>query len=116
MFGVITAPLLLGFKGYFYGAVAALLYNTYALKGVAFNAVIILPSAIFLIIALLLSAEDSVKFSFVLAKLTMSEYSSHNMPEAFKKYSVRYLAFTILLVVSAAVDALITHNFLRKFI
>ena len=79
MFGIIFIPFLITFRGYLYGATAAFLYWKYAINGVALNAVLILPTAIFFIIAFLsVSLED---FIFLASKLSLSSnkflYSSY---------------------------------------
>ena len=60
MLGVILVPFLAILKGIFYGGVSALLYSEYSVKGIAFNAVLIIPAAIVFIISL---TEFSIKNS-----------------------------------------------------
>ena len=62
MLGVVLVPLLTAVRGMFFGGVSALLYSQYAVKGIAFNAVLIIPSAFVFVIALLLAARDSIRF------------------------------------------------------
>ena len=115
MFGMVSIPLILAIKGYLYGAQAAHLYAVFSFKGVAFNAVLVMPSAVFLIIALVLSAEQSVKFSLALARLTVYENEQSGISVAFKKYCVKYLTVLVFALLSAAIDMLLSHNFLKNF-
>ena len=57
MFGVVTVPFLLSVIGVIYGNITAYLYSEFALKGIAFNAVIFLPSVIVFLIVLLLASK-----------------------------------------------------------
>lgn len=115
MFGMVSIPLILAIKGYFYGAQAAHLYATFSLRGVAFNAVLVLPAAVVLIIALVLSGEQSVKFSLALARLTVYENEQSGISAAFKRYCIKYLTVLVLLILSAAIDMVLSHNFLNNF-
>ena len=45
MLGVVLVPILAAVRGVFFGGVSALLYSQYSVKGIAFNAVLIIPSA-----------------------------------------------------------------------
>lgn len=113
--GVILVPLCVAFRGYLYGVVSALLYSEYSLKGIAFHAVILLPSAIIFTIAFILSARESVRFSLVLAKLTLPVTVPANLAYDFKNYCGRNLLLCLLVLVSAVVDAVISTNFLIRF-
>ena len=115
MFGMVSVPLILAIKGYVYGAQTAYLYSEFSFKGVAFNAVLVMPSAIFLIIALILSSEQAVKFSLALARLTVYEDEHSGISVAFKKYCIKFLTVLVLLFISAAADMFLSHNFLDNF-
>ena len=116
IFGMLTSPILVILRAYFLGSIASLLYNQFSLKGVAFYAVLILPSAIFSTLCVLLAAENSVKFSCLLARLTIVEGNTEYIPTTFKRFSLKYLSYLIYIFVSALLDALISGNFLNKFI
>lgn len=115
VFGMITSPIMIFLKGYFFGGLLSLLYSQFSLRGIAFNAVIILPSAIFLVLAILLSGENSIRFSCLLARLTIRENESQYVSATFKQYSLKYLYYLGFILVSALLDALISKNFLTKF-
>ena len=50
LFGTVCIPFFISLDGFFYGSAVSYLYSSFALKGVAFNAVIFLPSNLLLII------------------------------------------------------------------
>lgn len=115
VFGMITSPIMVFLKGYFFGGLLSLLYSQFSLKGIAFNAVLILPSAIFLVLAILLAGENSIRFSCLLARLTITENESQYVSSTFKQYSLKYLYYLGFVLASALIDALISKNFLTKF-
>ncbi len=116
VFGMITSPIMVFLKGYFFGCLLSLLYSQFSLKGIAFSAVIILPAAIFLVLAILLSSENSIRFSCLLARLTITENESQYVSSTFKQYSLKYLYYLGYVFASALLDALISKNFLSKFV
>ena len=115
MFGIILTPLALMLRGIFYGSVSALLYSQYAVKGIAFNAVIVLPAALFSIIALLLAARESIQFSLMIAKYSLPSASSGNLSADFGNYCGRYLVLTLIILLSAVVDGLVSCTFAGNF-
>lgn len=116
IFGVVFLPFFIAFRGYLYGATAAFLYSEYLLKGVALNAIIVLPGALFFMIAFLLSSCEAFKFSFALANQTFYSGEYKNLSLYFKNYCYKYLLYIILLILSAVTDTLISLNFLKQFL
>ncbi|MBE6732603.1 MAG: hypothetical protein E7561_01230 [Ruminococcaceae bacterium] len=114
--GVVLSPFMMLGIGYFLGGFLGYVYHLHSIKGIAFNAIMIIPASIFLIIAFLLSAKDALNFSYELLKLTFnSGYCSGNIFELFKGYCRRYLLFLILPIVSAIIDALFSITVLKFF-
>lgn len=109
--GAALLPFAIFISGLSNGAMMSALYAEYALKGVAINAVMILPPTVIFVAALILSAKESFAFSFALAKLTLPRTSPANLFYAFKIYCSRYLGFVLLLVFSALVDGFISRYF-----
>lgn len=115
MFGVVTVPLTTAVLGIFYGSVTAYLYSQFALKGIAFNAVIFLPSSIIFIIILMFACRESVKFSFKISYLTVSQTVSCNLSLEFKRFLIMFLIFLCGSVLSALTDATVSHAFIKYF-
>ena len=116
MLGVVLVPLLTAVRGMFFGGVSALLYSQYAVKGIAFNAVLIIPSAFVFVIALLLAARESVRFSVLIAKISLPGSPSVNLAFDFKNYCGRYLFIALIVLASALVDAVLSCSFLDSLI
>lgn len=116
MLGVILVPFLAILKGIFYGGVSALLYSEYSVKGIAFNAVLIIPSTFVFIIAFLLAARESMRFSLVIAKMSLPGAQSVNLSYDFKNFCRRYLFIALIALASALTDAVLSCSFLDSLI
>ena len=116
MLGVVLVPLLTAVRGMFFGGVSALLYSQYAVKGIAFNAVLIIPSAFVFVIALLLAARESMRFSILIAKISLPGSPSVNLAFDFKNYCGRYLFIALIALASALTDAVLSCSFLDSLI
>lgn len=112
MLGVILVPFIAALIGLFYGGISALLYSEYSVKGIAFNAVLIVPSAFVFLIALLLAGRESMRFSLLMAKITLPGSPSVNLAFDFKNYCGRYLFIAFILLASALTDAVLSCSFL----
>ncbi|MEE1238712.1 MAG: hypothetical protein UHO61_02175 [Acutalibacteraceae bacterium] len=113
MLGVVLVPLLALLKGVLYGAVSALLYSEYAIKGIAFNAILIVPSAFIFVIAFLFAARESMRFSLLMAKISLPGATSVNLAFDFKNYCGRYLLIILIVLASALTDAVLSCSFLE---
>lgn len=116
MLGVVLVPFLAALRGVFYGGVSALLYSEYSVKGIAFNAVLIVPSAFIFVIALLLAARESMRFSLLIAKMSLPGSPSVNLAFDFKNYCGRYLFIALIALASALTDAVLSCSFLDSLI
>lgn len=115
LFGVITVPLAITLKGFLQGAVTAYIYSHYGLKGIAFNAVIFIPSSIIFLIVLLLAGRESIKFSLKITSLTLPKTMPLNLTFDFKKYSTKYLLYVFLSFLSAFIDSVLSVGLMKYF-
>ena len=115
MFGVVTVPFLLSVIGVIYGNITAYLYSEFALKGIAFNAVIFLPSVIVFLIVLLLASKEAVNFSLKISSLTFAKSGLYNLTLEFKKFLISFLLFISAALVSSLIDAVISCSFIKYF-
>jgi len=115
MYGVVTVPISVCFLGIFYGSVTSFLYSEYALKGIAFNAVIFLPSSIVFIIVMLLACKEAVNFSAKISSITFTKSISYNLSLEFKKFLITYVIFVVAALFSSLIDALISFGFIKYF-
>ncbi len=115
LFGVITVPLSVLICGVFYGSSVAYLYAEFALKGVAFNAVIFLPSSLVLLIFLIFASRFSLIFSVELARLTLPNSMRGDLFLQFKDYSIKFLLLALGSISAALIDGLTATGMLRFF-
>ncbi len=115
LFGVVTVPSLVVLKGFLYGGITAYLYSAYGLKGVAFNAIIFIPSVIVFIVVLLVAARESIRFSMKLSSLTLNKTLPFSLSQNFKDYSIKYLIFAVVVIFSSLIDALVSAGLLKYF-
>ena len=115
MFGVVTVPFLLSVIGVIFGNITAYLYSEFALKGIAFNAVIFLPSVIVFLIVLLLASKEAVNFSLKISSLTFAKSGLYNLTLEFKKFLISFLLFISAALVSSIIDAVISCSFMKYF-
>lgn len=115
LFGVVTVPLTIFGCGAFYGSAVAYLYFEFALKGVAFNAVIFLPSSLVLLLFLVFASRLSLGYSVELARLTMPNAMRGDLFLQFKDYSIKFLLLTLGSVLAALIDGLTATSMLRFF-
>ena len=114
IFGVVVLPFVVFSSGLNYGSMIALLYSQYALKGIAFNAVVVLPSAALFVAVLILAARQAVGFSLKVASLTFPRTSPANLSCDFKYYFLVFLKYSLAVLLSALLDAFISCNFLNS--
>ncbi len=114
MLGVIIVPLTVTFRCLLYGAISAYLYSAFSVKGIAFNAVLIIPSVIIFVIALLLAARESVKFSLIIVRMFLPHVPAINLSFDFKNYCGRYIFITLIALLSALTDGVLSSSFLQK--
>ncbi len=115
LFGVVLVPATLSFCGFFYGAAVAYLYSNFALKGVAFNAVIFLPAVLLLLLFLIFASKLAMMFSLNMARLTLPDTLGENLFIRFKTYSINFLFLTLGVISSSLVDALTSISLLKFF-
>lgn len=112
MLGVVLVPAAAALRGLLYGSVSAFLYSGYAIKGIAFNAVLIIPSAFVFVVSLLLASRESVRFSLLIARISLPAAPAVNLSYDFKNYCGRYLFISIIALASALTDAALSCSFI----
>lgn len=115
MLGTVLAPVLVLWRGFLLGMQTALLYSQYALKGVAFNAIILIPPAVFSVIALIFGAKAAIAMSVMIAKLTFPGNTSVNLFYEFRSYCLKFTLLLIPTFISALADAALSNFFIGFF-
>lgn len=115
LFGIVTVPTLVALNGFFQGCVTAHLYSNYGLKGVAFNAIIYIPSMIVFLMVFSLASRESIRFSTKITSLTLSKSLPCNLADDFRDYGIKYIIFAIIIAFSSIIDALLSVGLLKYF-
>ena len=115
MLGSVLVPVAAITKGVLLGAFPALLYSQYAVKGIAFHAVLVLPPALLFLIVYLLSVRESFQFSVMMARLSLSGTGCGDLSGHFKNYCGRYLVLSLFAIFTAVFDAVLSLSFMGRF-
>ncbi len=113
--GSVFIPIIVSFKSFLFGGIAATLYAEYSLKGIAFYTVLILPSVVIFVFGFLYAMCVAFEFSLMLTRLTFPQTMPISLSFHFKSFSFKYLIVTFIVIFSALVDALLCGNFLTVF-
>ncbi len=115
LFGVVLVPFLNVALGFYFGNLSAFLYSEYAFKGVAFNALLILPFALLFSLCIFFSAKFSFEFSLQLLKLTFPKSNQVNINNFFKAFCSKYLLCFLAIQFCSFISALLSASFLKFF-
>ena len=115
LMGFVSVPLTVSAAGFLYGAVAADLCVRFALKGVAFNAVVLMPPCVIFFVCFLSAARYSFVFSTQVARLTLPKTSPSGLYLPFKEYSSKFCVTLFFCVFAALVDAMLSSVLIKFF-
>lgn len=115
MFGVAIVPFLAAWQGIAFGNLTSYLYSTYTLKGIAFNAIILVPPAVIFTVCSFFAAKEAIGFSLILAKLSLPKSRPANIYIDFKKLCGKFLIFICISLFSAITDLILNSLFLKFF-
>ncbi len=99
------------FCGVGVGVSVGFLYATYGSGALLYTAVLILPSAIMSLITLVFAGHSSMKMSGFLFKRTFSPQAPPLTLEKFTKYSLQFLSFSCILILSGILDTALNRIF-----
>ncbi len=113
--GVALIPLVIAFKGVSLGVLSGYLYSAYLLKGIAFNALLLIPTNLIAAIALIICGRISYNFSLVLIRASIPRGQAVNLYNHFQNYCKSFLISLTLFSFSALLDALMSIGFMKLF-
>ena len=115
LFGIILVPFIVFSIGLIYGGFSSFLYAEHALKGVAFNAVFLVPTIIILSACIFFSAKESLQFSLRMAKLCVQKNTCVNLSAEFKFLCGKYILSVFILILLSLIDAALSVSILNLF-
>ena len=113
--GVVFSPLMCCGLGIYFGCLSAYIYSTFSLKGVAFNAIVLIPAAFAFCVCAFFAAKEAFCFSAVILKLLLPKSRPSNLSVNFKSYCGRYLIILAFLIAVSLIDAAVSTAFLKFF-
>lgn len=113
--GVIVSPLICCSAGMYFGALVSFTYSTYAIKGIAFNSVILIPPALLFIMCMLFAATEAFRFSSVILKTVFPKSRPVNLSDEFRFFCGKYALYTVFALFAAIIDAVVSSAFLKHF-
>lgn len=105
MMGTVLVPSLILYLGFRYGLIASYAYSVYELKGIAFNAIILIPPTVMFLIGLFFASKSSVEFSLIMTKLALPKSAPRNISSDFKIYSGKFVILFFVIFLSSIIDA-----------
>ncbi len=116
LFGIVLLPVFYLTLSYFAGCLLNYSIKTYGLKGIAFNAIILLPPIIAYIYGLLSSSGSSYKFSVILSKiLVFKNNTNNNIHAVFSEFCQKHSILLVFSVISALIYATFNYFFYKYF-
>lgn len=115
LLGFVLVPMLVLFCGFCYGIMSALVCSQFGIKGIAFIAVILIPSCLIFFVCFLFMSRFAVLFSWQIASLTLPKTQPVCLYASFKVYCARLAVSSVFCIVSALVDAMLSRALLRFF-
>ena len=91
MVGANLVPAVVAVRGAAFGVIMGYAYSSYGLAGIVFNSLILIPSAVIVAVALILSSREALGFSLSLARLALPETKKPRIEQDFKLYCMRQL-------------------------
>ena len=85
----------------------------FMLKGIAFNALLLIPTMLFCAIALFILGRNAFSFSLLLARISLPGGQAVNLYNFFQNYCKKLIF--ILFILSAIIDAVMSVSFIRFF-
>lgn len=113
--GFAISPILLVYKAFIFGSYTGYIYEIYELEGIIFNALILIPSAVVSIFALILSVRESVNFSVNLSRFCVMGKKSNNLFFDFKSYCYKHLVILFLVIFAIILDLGCSALFIKFF-
>jgi hypothetical protein len=115
MAGSVITPLIIALRGAQLGLITSYLYVHFALNGIIFNILIIIPPAVITALSLILSGREAFGFSISLARLAVPDSKSVILDNDFKIYCMRQLFILIFYVIGILLQTIMASSFLSFF-
>ena len=113
--GAITIPVFVLFLGYTFGSFLSFNYSNYSLKGLAFNAVMIIPVFVSYFIVLVNTAKFSFTFALTLSSIVINNDKPVKVSLEFVSLIKRYSTLVLFTILISFIDALLSFYLIKLF-
>lgn len=110
--GAAIIPFFVFYRGFCYGLLAGYLYSQFAMNGIIYSLLFIIPPSLIGAFALFFSAKQSYGFSLLLAGHIFPEPRENLLYPHFVRYCKGFLLLLLLCVVAALTDSLLSAAFI----
>lgn len=111
--GIPFAALVPLISGVFIGAASGYIYQTYMLRGLGYCGIIIFPSAVIAVSAIIFAGRESMLMSKNMLNLLSQRHNQQY--EDFRSYSVRFAIYIAVSAFGALIETVTTHLFIGLF-
>lgn len=115
LLGVAIVPFITAWQGIIFGNTATHINQAYGLSGIAFNAIILIPTSAIFTVCCFFAAKCSVNFSLAIAKLTLPRSRPTNLFIEFKDYCLKFTIFLGISMICSILDIILNLLFLNFF-
>lgn len=114
-FGCFIIPFIPLIRGLGLGASLGYFYAFYGAMGLAYCAVLVIPSAIISTISILFASREGMRFSYIMFKRLGRRARLERMTVPFINYCKKFIIYIILIFSASLLDALLNIIFARLF-
>lgn len=113
--GITFIPLIMCLRGVLLGSLSTIICSEFSLKGVAFNAIVLIPPTVISVIFLIIAAGESIRYSLLVAKITLPDTTPKNLALPFRNYCRKFLILILPTLISALLDAWLSTRLVSFF-
>ncbi len=113
--GLVISPLSLSLTAFWYGALAGYVYYTYGISGIVYNLFVLILPTIILLFSLLLSVQESIKFSKLIATMCIKETRPINLYTHFRSFCMKHIVLLLPIIFASLLDTALFNLFEKYF-
>ena len=113
--GITIVPLIISFRGFYFGTLTGVIYSNMALNGIIINALVIIPSAVISVVFLIISGREAMRFSSMIINITLPNSQPKNLSPAFSSFIKKSLLTVLPIIFSSLLEAWLSQKTMTFF-
>lgn len=113
--GITFIPLIMCIRGILFGSLSTIICSDFSLKGIAFNAIVLIPPTVISVIFLIIAAGEAIRYSLLVTKITLPDTMPKNLAIPFRNYCRKFLILILPTLISALLDAWLSIKLISYF-